>query len=122
MSAIFNQAAGSSRLRSFTLVFSLLFPLAYAISDFMGLPLFTWYPAVERLEWGLAQPSSQDGPAMYWYGWVATCLIVCSLAGGLASLLPGRVAAKLPMALVWLLPLVALAVLAWKLMPFWTHA
>jgi hypothetical protein len=47
-------------------------------------------------------------------------LIGCAALGWLATLLPERVINKIPLALIWLLPVLALAPLAWALMPFWT--
>jgi hypothetical protein len=40
--------------------------------------------------------------------------------GLLATLLPEGVAKKIPLALLWLLPILALLPLAYSLMPFWT--
>jgi hypothetical protein len=58
---------------------------------------------------------------MYWYGWLATTLIGASLAGLIATLLPRNVTAKIPLFLIWLLPLLVLPILAYALMPFWTR-
>ena len=50
---------------------------------------------------------------MYWYGWTVLSLIVGSVVGLLATLLPDSVAKKIPLALVWLLPILALIPLAY---------
>jgi hypothetical protein len=47
-------------------------------------------------------------------------LIACTALGGLATLLPERLIKRIPLALIWLLPILAMAPLAWALMPFWT--
>ena len=47
-------------------------------------------------------------------------LIACTVLGWLATFLPENVIRKIPLALIWLLPIVAMVPLAWALMPFWT--
>jgi hypothetical protein len=60
------------------------------------------------------------GPAMYWYGWTGVTLVAGFIVGLLATLLPEGVVKKIPLALLWLLPILALLPLAYSLMPFWT--
>ena len=60
-------------------------------------------------------------PAMYWYGWLATTLIGAAIAGLAATLLPRNVIGRIPLFLIWLLPLLVLPILAYALMPFWTR-
>jgi hypothetical protein len=57
---------------------------------------------------------------MYWYGWTVLSLLVGSAVGLLATMLPDSVARRIPLALVWVLPILALIPLAYSLMPFWT--
>jgi hypothetical protein len=57
---------------------------------------------------------------MYWYGWTVLSLLVGSVVGLLATMLPDSVARRIPLALVWVLPILALIPLAYSLMPFWT--
>ena len=112
--------ATSVKFMAFALAMGLATPVLYVLCDIFGLPLFTFHPATNRVELFWAPGRSGEGPAMYWYGWTATMLIGCAVLGWLATLLPGRVINKIPLALVWLLPVLALAPLAWALMPFWT--
>ena len=56
-----------------------------------GLPLFTYHPATNRVDFGWAPGRSGEGPAMYWYGWTATMLVACTVLGWLATLLPENV-------------------------------
>jgi hypothetical protein len=58
---------------------------------------------------------------MYWYGWIGSMLFGSTVMGLFATLLPRRVSAKIPLALIWIMPLLALPVLAYVLMPFWTR-
>jgi hypothetical protein len=102
------------------IVFSVAAPIVYVICELFSLPLFTYHPATNRIDLGWAPGRSGEGPAMYWYGWTATMLIACTALGWLATLLPERLIKRSPLALIWLLPILAMAPLAWALMPFWT--
>ena len=112
--------ATSAKFRTFALVFSLTAPIVYVLCELLSLPLFTYHPATNRIDLGWAAGRSGEGPAMYWYGWTATMLIACTVLGWLATLLPERVVNKVPLVLIWLLPILAMIPLAWVLMPFWT--
>jgi hypothetical protein len=65
-------------------------------------------------------PRLNEGPVMYWYGWVVTTLIAATAAGFLATLLPENVGRKIPLFLLWALPLLAVPIMFWTLMSFWT--
>ena len=93
----------------------------YAACVFWNLPLFTFHPATNRIALGWEAARSGEGPAMYWYGWTATILIVASIVGIIATMLPESVTKKIPIALVWVLPIVVVPYVAYSLMPFWTH-
>jgi hypothetical protein len=112
--------AASARFKTFAIVFSITAPILYVLCELLSLPLFTYHPATNRVDLGWAPGRSGEGPAMYWYGWTATMLIVSTALGWLATLLPERAINKVPLALIWILPVLALAPLAWALMPFWT--
>jgi hypothetical protein len=112
--------ATSAKFRTFAIVFSITAPVLYVLCDLFSLPLFTYHPATNRVDLGWAPGRSGEGPAMYWYGWTVTMLIGCTVLGWLATLLPENMTKKIPLFLVWLLPILALGPLAWSLMPFWT--
>ncbi|HZL40883.1 MAG TPA: hypothetical protein VFC45_11470 [Pseudolabrys sp.] len=111
----------SEAFGTFAVVFAIATPIVYVASELGGWPLFTYHPGVNRIDFGWAAARANEGPAMYWYGWIASTLIAAALLGWLASLLPRRISDKIPLFLIWLLPLPALAILAYVLMPFWTH-
>jgi hypothetical protein len=113
-------AITSSKVRTFVIVFSLTAPVMYVLCDLLGLPLFTFHPATGRVEWGYALPRRGEGPVMYWYGWTVTTLLISAAAGLLATFLPENATRRIPLFLLWLLPLVAIPILVWSLMPFWT--
>jgi hypothetical protein len=116
-----SSAATSSKVRTFAITFAVVGTVVYCVCLFMNWPVFTYHPAVNRIEWGWGPARSGEGPAMYWYGWTATTLIVSTLVGYLATLLPENVGKKFPLILVWLLPILAIPYLIWDLRQWWFH-
>jgi hypothetical protein len=116
-----SSAAASSKVRTFVVTVAIVGTLVYCVCLFFNLPAFTYHPAVNRVElwWGPAR--SGEGPAMYWYGWTVTTLIVSPIIGFLATLLPENVGKKIPLVLVWLLPIIAIPYLIWDLRQWWFH-
>jgi hypothetical protein len=109
----------SARFQTFTLVFALVFPVCYVVCDMARLPLFTYHPGTGLLDWGWVKARRDEGPAMYWYGWLATSMLVSSVLAGLVSALPQRVCQKIPMSLAWLVPLLLIPVLLYSLKFYW---
>jgi hypothetical protein len=112
--------AASVKFKAFAIVFCTAFPVLYLVFEKFNLPLFTFHPATNRVEFLYAPPRSGEGPTMYWYGWTAMCLITGSILGALATVLPARMINRLPLFLAWLLPVLVLFPLAYGLMSFWT--
>ena len=56
---------------------------------------------------------------MYWYGWTATTLLGAAVLGLLATMLPESADQKIPLSLVWIVPLAAVPVLIYALRFFW---
>ena len=113
--------ASSTKIKTFVVTFAVVGTLTYCVCLLMNWPVFTYHPAVNRFEWGFGPGRSGEGPAMYWYGWTATTLIVAAVVGFLATLLPESAAKKAPLILVWLLPVVAVPFLIWDLRQWWFH-
>jgi hypothetical protein len=113
--------ASSAAFGAFAIVFAIAAPLIYVASEIGGWPLFTYHPGTNRIDLGWAAARANEGPAMYWYGWLATTLVGSTLAGLAAAYLPRNVTARIPLFPIWLLPLLALPILAYALMPFWTR-
>jgi hypothetical protein len=111
--------ATSTKFRTFAIVFSLSAPVLYVLCDIFGLPLFTYHPATNRVDLGWAPGRSGEGPAMYWYGWTVTTILGGAILGALATLLPEGAIKKIPLALIWLLPVLAFIPLFISLRPFW---
>jgi hypothetical protein len=106
----------------FALVFGIAFVITYMVCCFKGWPLFSYHPATGRFAWGYELAIRGGGPVMYWYGWVAICLIVGTIAGLLGTLLPNSVAQRIPLALAWLLPALAFPLMFYSVLPLLTHA
>ena len=60
-------------------MFAIATPVIYTICEMRNWPLFTYHPGTNRVDLFWAAAVKDEGPAMYWYGWTATTLIV---AGG----------------------------------------
>jgi len=58
---------------------------------------------------------------MYWYGWTLSALVSDTIVSFLAALLPEGVRRKLPLYLVWMLPILIVPLLAYSLRAFWLH-
>ncbi len=113
--------ASSAAFGTFAIVFAIAAPVIYVASELGGFPLFTYHPGTNRIDLGFALARPNEGPAMYWYGWIATTLTASALVAAAAAWLPRPVAARIPLFPIWLLPLIALPILAYALMPFWTR-
>lgn len=109
----------ASRSGAFALVFGVVFGVLYVVCDMAALPLFTYHPGTDRFDWGFAPARRDEGPAMYWYGWLASSALGAALAGALAALAPAALRRRLPPALAWLVPLVLLPVLLYSLKFYW---
>ena len=90
----------------FAVVFAAAYAVAYVIAVQQNLALFTYHPALN--EFGAGVQKAKDGPAMYWYGWMATAGIAASIAGLLACWLPESLSSRLRSGWSWLVPLGAM--------------
>ena len=113
--------ASSTAFKTFATVFGVTAAALYVVCDLMGWPLFSYHPATNRVELFYAPPRKGEGPVMYWYGWTATSMLGATVLGVLAMLLPEQVTRKIPLALVWIVPVLAVPLLFYSLMPFWTR-
>jgi hypothetical protein len=109
----------SSRFGAFALVFGICFGILYVVCDMAALPMFTYHPGTDRIDPGFALPRRDEGPAMYWYGWIATSALGAFVLGLLAALLPEKVRGRIPLALAWVVPVVLLPVLIYSLKFYW---
>jgi hypothetical protein len=111
--------AQSATFRTFALVFAIATPIIYVVCEMRNWPLFTYHPGTNRVDLGWSAAVRDQGPAMYWYGWNATMLLVSGVLGLIATRLPESVVRKIPLSLVWILPLAAVPILIYALRFFW---
>jgi hypothetical protein len=100
-------------------MFGISFGILYVICDMAAWPMFTYHPGTDRIDLGYARARPDEGPAMYWYGWVANSALGASILGALAALLPENIRRKMPLALAWIMPLVLLPILIYSLKFYW---
>ncbi|MDB5809066.1 MAG: hypothetical protein JWN94_1188 [Betaproteobacteria bacterium] len=96
-----------------TIVFAVAYALAYVIAVWKNLALFTYHPLAGTLGFGVEKP--HDGPAMYWFGWIATAAIAAIVACLIAAMVPQRYAARVASAWAWTVPLTVLMFFVWLL-------
>jgi hypothetical protein len=113
--------ASSTRFRTFAVTFGIVGTVAYNVCLYFNWPLFTFHPATNRFAWGFEAARSGEGPNMTWYGWTATTLLVAAAIGYLATFLPERIARRISLTLLWLLPWLAIPLLIWDLRQWWFH-
>ncbi|HLH87822.1 MAG TPA: hypothetical protein VKX28_05135 [Xanthobacteraceae bacterium] len=96
----------------FAITFGVVFCVFYLFVMNYGWQLFTYYPATNEFVLFNHPPGPGAGAAMKWYGYVATSLIVSTLAGLVASLLPEHMLRRAwwP-GLIWVVPIVTSVVL-----------
>jgi len=101
-----------SRYAAFPAWFAITYSIAYLIAVTGNLALFTYHPALG--EFGLWVEDSRDGPAMYWYGWLATAGLSAAIISLSGCQLP-HLAARVRPALSWGIPIVAMLAFVWIL-------
>jgi hypothetical protein len=111
--------ATSVAFRSFATVFAIVTPVIYTVCEMRNWPLFTYHPGTNRLDLFWAAAVKDEGPAMHWYGWTASTLIVAGVLGLLATKLPESTMRKIPLSLTWITSLAAIPVLIYALRFFW---
>jgi hypothetical protein len=111
--------AQSATFRTFATVFAIVTPIIYVICEMRNWPLFTYHPGTNRVDLGWAAAVRDQGPAMHWYGWTAATLIGGAVLAGIATMLPENVTKKIPLSLVWIVPLAMVPILIYALRFFW---
>lgn len=111
--------ASSAEFRTFALVCAIAAPAIYTLCEMRNWPLFTYHPGTSRFDWFYAPAVRDQGPAMYWYGWVVNTVVGAAILGGLATLLPDRLTKRIPLALAWIAPLAAVPLLVYAVRYYW---
>ncbi len=84
-------------------IFAVVYAVVYVLAVWKNIALFTYHPVTGALAPGVEKP--HEGPAMYWYGWMATAALAAFAACGLAWLLPARVRQQIWSGWAWLAPI-----------------
>src|SRR5215471_10477312 len=103
----------------FAIVFAVVYAVMYVIAVERNYALFTYHPALEQFGFLVEKP--REGPAMYWYGWMATAGIVALAAGLLACAIPTRAQQRLWSGWAWMIPLGTIAALGYLLRGYFTR-
>ena len=98
--------------------FTIAFAILYLLSVEFNWALFTYHPALE--EFGLLAQKPKDGPAMYWYGWIATSAVGAFIIAAAASRVPAGSASRLRSGLAWAVPLAAMLAFVYILRGYFT--
>ncbi len=114
--------AASRKFKAFATTFSITGPIAYCLSVYLNWPVFTYYPATGRFVWGYGPMLASQGPNMLWYGWLVTTIFTAGVLGLIAMMLPERVTRKIPLFLVWLVPILSIPYVIYSLMFWWRLA
>jgi len=96
-----------------SMVFAVVYTVAYVTAVYKNYALFTYHPVLGRWGWGPGR--SGEGPAMYWYGWITTALIVATIACAVAYAIPERVSSRVWSGLSWAAPVCVLCFFAYML-------
>ena len=118
-SAQASSLASSATFRTFAVVFAITAPIIYLVCEMQNWPLFTYHPGTNRWNWLYAPSVRNEGPAMHWYGWTANTLIGGAILGLVAAKLPESLTRRIPLALVWIVPLAMIPILIYALRFFW---
>ena len=94
-------------------IFGIAFAVLYVVVLYNDLPLVTYHPALGQWEWWRAAP--KGGPAMYWYGLVATSAIGAAVVAAIAAVLPAQWIGRLWSGWTWVIPTGAIVIIAYIL-------
>jgi hypothetical protein len=82
--------ATASKAGRFAFVFGISFAILYTLFEQMNWPLFTYHPAVGKLDFWMQRARSGEGPGMYWYGWLALAFPTAALIGWVSTLVSSK--------------------------------
>jgi uncharacterized membrane protein YdcZ (DUF606 family) len=83
-------AVTASKAGRFVFVFGISFAILYTLFEQMNWPLFTYHPAVGKLDFWMQRARSGEGPGMYWYGWLALAFPCAALVGWVSTLVSSK--------------------------------
>jgi hypothetical protein len=78
-------AASASKFGAFAITFGIAFVILYTLFERWNWPLFTYHPAVDRWDFFRQPGQPEDGPPMFWYGWVVLSALCAFVVGLIAT-------------------------------------
>ena len=100
----------------FAIAFSVIYIAQIYLTGFqVNLALITYHPQIGAWAPLAEAPRQGQGPAMYWYGWLLTSGLGAGVLAALSLALPVRPFDRIWSVLVWLVPLVLIAFVAYIL-------
>jgi hypothetical protein len=88
-------------------VFSIAFAVLYAFAVVYNLALFTYHPQLKQF--ALLAEAPKAGPAMYWYGWIATSTLGAAFVALVTGALPQTWTQRVWSGFTWLIPAAVMA-------------
>jgi hypothetical protein len=80
--------ARASRFGIFAITFAVAFAVLYTLLEQMNWPMFTYHPAVNKVDFWRHAARSGEGPPMYWYGWLVNASIGAPVVAAVATFTP----------------------------------
>jgi hypothetical protein len=93
--------------------FSAAIVVFYALAVEFNLAPFTYRPQLKRFAFPVELPKA--GPAMCWYGWIATSGVGALLLSAIALTVPRELTLRIWSNLVWLIPTGAIVFFIYRL-------
>jgi hypothetical protein len=90
-------ARTGSKFGTFAIAFGIAYAILYTLFERQNWPLFTYHPAVGRLDLFREVGRAEDGPPMFWYGWVVLSGAAAAVVAFVATLLPRMALYRLAM-------------------------
>jgi hypothetical protein len=80
-------AANVDKLAVFVITFGIAYAILYTLFERWNWPLFTYHPAINRLDLFKTPGIPEDGPPMFWYGWLVLSGIAATVVGAIATVI-----------------------------------
>ena len=107
------------RQRTFAAVFSASFSLSYLLVDIYKLPFLSYFPATHQIVLGWTPSTPEDGPAMYWYGWIVSSALIALSLSLLSRMLPESLLRWIPVSIAWIVHITLIPALIYTLKFYW---
>jgi hypothetical protein len=80
--------AEASKLGTFAVAFGIAYAILYTLFERQNWPLFTYHPAINQLDFWREVGRPEDGPPMFWYGWVVLSGAAAAVVAWIATMVP----------------------------------